>query len=357
MSQRFAVIMAGGSGTRFWPASRAAHPKQFLSLSGGDETLLQASVRRAAAVVGATQVLVVTSARHAETTRAQLPALPAENLLLEPQGRNTAPCIAWAIAHARRRDPQAVLAVLPADPHVGDEQAFEAVLQRALGVAEGGALVTVGITPNRPETGYGYVQVGEQCGDGARRVVAFVEKPDAERAEHFFASGDYLWNSGMFFFSAASMLTAIEAHLPQLARWVVECDEAARRGEEEGFVHDSYASLPSVSIDYGVMERADDILVVPGSFGWDDVGSWSAAWQLSQRDGDDNGCGGGEMLALDASGSYVSAPEGKLVALLGVEDLVVVDTPDALLVMPRERAQQVRRVLDELKARDKTRFL
>ena len=360
MTDRFAIVMAGGSGTRFWPASRAARPKQFLARGSDAETLLQATVARAARAVGRDQVLVVASARHGDATREQLPDRPQANILLEPAGRNTAPCIAWAAAHVRRRAPQGLIAVLPADPHIGDEDAFAAVLGRALDAAAAGSIVTVGIEPSRPETGYGYVDVGDAVDVGVpdvHRVRRFEEKPDQATADRYVASGHHLWNSGMFFFRADVILAEIARHMPELGEFVADCDRAAATDRELAFVEGRYGQLPKVSIDYGVMERAEDILVLPGAFGWDDIGSWSAAWALAAKDGDGNASAGAEALPIDSRGCYVSAPEGKLVALVGVEDLVVVDTPDALLVMPRSRAQDVRKVVDALREDDRLEHL
>lgn len=355
MAHRFAIVMAGGSGTRFWPASRAERPKQFLCLAGADESLLQATVRRARALVGRDNVLVVTNHRHEAATREQLPDLPAANLLLEPEARNTAPCIGWATAVAQERDREATVAVLPADSHIGDEAAFGVAIERALTTAQTGALVTVGIQPTRPETGYGYVEIGDARGDGAFRVSAFVEKPDRERAEAYLASGRHLWNSGMFFFRADAMLAALGRSLPAI-RAFADALAAAAPDARAALVTAEFPKLPSISIDYGVMEKEREIAVVPGDFGWDDVGSFSAAWQLADKDESGNAAQG-SALFIDARGCYASGPEGKLIALLGASDLVVIDTPDALLVMPRERAQDVRKIVDALKAGGRARYL
>jgi len=357
MTQRFAVVMAGGSGTRFWPASRAAQPKQFLPLGGdGRETLLQASVRRMAALLGEQQVLVVTSAHHADLVREQLPTLPALNVLLEPIGRNTAPCLAWAAAHARRRAANAVIAAIPADPHIGDEQAYGRAIERALSAAEAGPIATIGIVPSRAETGYGYLELGPELSPGVRRVAAFVEKPTRERAERFLKGGNHLWNCGMFCFRADALLRAVDRHLPGLGAFVRRADAAAERGAEAALVAAEYAALEKISIDYGVMEKESDIVVVPASFGWDDVGSWAAAFELANKDASGN-AGDAERLALDAQGCYVRAPAGKLVALLGVRDLVVVDTGDALLVLPRDRAQSVGQVIEALRSSGRDRYV
>lgn len=347
----YAVIMAGGSGTRFWPASRRLRPKQLLPLAPGDDrSLLRATVERIAPLVPPEHVLVVTSAELAEATATELPELPRENILAEPLGRNTAPCIGWAAAVVRRRDPEAVLMVLPADHHIGDVERFLAVLRRGLQAAEEGAIVTVGIEPTRAETGYGYLEKGAPIREGVHLARRFVEKPNRQRAEQFLASGQFLWNSGMFFFRADVILQAIAEHLPSLSAGLERLDQAATRGREEEELARTYPSLPSVSIDHGVMEKVEEVWVVPGSFGWSDLGSWTTAWELADRDADGNAVTA-ETLVEDAHGNYVAAPPGKLVALVGVDDLVVVDTEDALLVVPRERAQDVRAIVAKLRDR------
>ena len=350
MARAFTIVMAGGSGTRFWPLSRADRPKQLLALAGGDESLLQATVRRVSAVTAAEDVLVVTSERLAAATREQLPALPARNVMAEPEGRNTAPCIGWAASRIARIDPDAVCAVLPADHHIADEDGYAATLRLALAAAEDGGIVTVGIRPNRPETGYGYIEMGEPIGDGVHHARRFVEKPNRQRAEQFLAAGSFLWNSGMFFFRASVMLDAIREHLPGLGetldRWM-----AAPDAEEDALVERDYPTLPAVSIDHGVMEKVDDVAVVPADFGWSDLGSFASAWELGAKGDDEADVLPEGAIAIGTSGCFVRAPEGKRVAIIGVDDLVVVDTPDALLVVPRERAQEVKQVVAELKAR------
>ncbi len=347
----YAVIMAGGSGTRFWPASRRLRPKQLLPLAPGDErSLLRATVERIAPLVPAERVAVVTSAELGEATARELPEVPQENLLTEPLGRNTAPCVGWAASVIGRRDPDAVLMVLPADHHIADEARFLEVLRRGIEAAEDGAIVTVGIEPTRPETGYGYLEKGAPVREGVHLARRFVEKPNRQRAEQFLASGQFLWNSGMFFFRASVILEAIAEHLPSLAEGLARLDEAAARGRETEELARTYPTLPSVSIDHGVMEKVDEVWVVPGSFGWSDLGSWTTAWELAGHDEDGNAVTP-ETLLEDARGNYVSAPKGKLVALVGVDDLVVVDTEDALLVVPRERAQDVRAIVARLRER------
>ncbi|HEY6880720.1 MAG TPA: mannose-1-phosphate guanylyltransferase [Polyangiales bacterium] len=355
MASTFGVIMAGGAGTRFWPLSRASRPKQLLPLSGTDNSLLRETQRRISSLIPAAQTFVVCSDALAAQTRAELPELPPENVLAEPIGRNTAPCVGWATSVISRIDPEAVIAVLPADHHIADEATFLRVLETAIEAARNGDMVTVGIKPTRPETGYGYVELGEEIGPQVHRARRFVEKPDELRAQQFLAAGRFLWNSGMFFFRADTMLTAVRQHLPGLGDALGKYDEAAKRGEELALVRDTYATLPNISIDHGVMEKASRVAVVPGDFGWSDVGSWTSAWELAQHDSDDNALFG-QVVAVDTHGSYVRAPEGKVVAVVGLEDIVVVDTEDALLVMPRRRAQDVRAVVNALKQRESKQF-
>ncbi len=360
MATVYTVIMAGGSGTRFWPLSRKLNPKQFLALAGdGTTPMITATARRVASLSPIERVLVVTRADLADATRAALPDLPAENLLLEPAGRNTAPCVAWATATVQRRDPQAVIVVLAADAFIADEPAFVRALETAVATATTGSIVTLGITPTRPETGYGYLHLGDAlpgAPEGVRRVGAFVEKPDAPRAKEFLAGGLHLWNAGIFVFRADVMRAAVREHLGPIADAVDAFDRAALAGDEARAVASVYPQLPNVSVDYGVMEKVAEVAVVPADCGWSDVGSWQASWELGARD-DAQNVVRAEAVLSDATGNVVLAPAGKVVALLGVHDLVVVDTPDALLVVPRERAQDVKKAVDALAARGRTDVL
>jgi mannose-1-phosphate guanylyltransferase len=356
LASAYAVIMAGGSGTRFWPLSRAARPKQLLPLGSGEHALLRATQQRVASLIPPERTLVVTSEALAEATRAMLPELPPENVLAEPMGRNTAPCVGWAASVVARREPGAVIAVLPADHHIGNEPAFLNVFRRSVEAARSGEMVTVGIRPSRPETGYGYIELGEEISPSVHRGRRFVEKPDELRARQFLAAGRFLWNSGMFFFRADTLLDAVRKHLPGLGDMLHKYDEAAARGEELALVQQTYASLPDISIDHGVMEKVAQVAVIPGDFGWNDVGSWTTAWELAPHDGADSAVFA-ELVAVDAKRNYVRAPEGKLVAIVGLDDVVVVDTPDALLVMPRARAQDVRDVVNELKKSQRKQYL
>jgi mannose-1-phosphate guanylyltransferase len=344
----YAVIMAGGAGTRFWPASRSLRPKQLLPLAGGsDEPLLAATVRRLAPLVTEDRVVVVTGEHLAEGTARAVPGVPRAQILCEPAPRNTAPCIAWATATIARMDPDAIVAVLPSDHFITDEPGFRAVLERALASASSGNVTTIGIVPTRPETGYGYIEVGDAVGDGVKAVARFVEKPDRARAEAFVAGKKHLWNAGMFFFRASDMRALVEKHLPELAKGIAAID-ASR--DDAKVLREVFPKLPSISIDHGVMEKAAGLAVVPGDFGWNDVGSWQSAWELAERDAAGNGLAEG-AIAIDAKNNLVRSlgKAKKVIALVGVNDLVVVDTDDALLVIPRDRAQDVRLVVEALK--------
>jgi mannose-1-phosphate guanylyltransferase len=346
----YAIIMAGGSGTRFWPLSRSDRPKQFLSLGPDDRSLLRATAERVWALIPPERTFVVTSELLREQVERELPELDATRILAEPIGRNTAPCIGWAATHVRRLDPDAVMTVLPADHYIGDTGAYVDTLRRGLEAATHGDYVTIGIRPTRAETGYGYIEVGSELDPGVFRARRFVEKPNRQRAEQFVASGCFLWNSGMFFFLASRILDAIDLHLPGLGEQLHRYETAAEIGREAELVSETYASLPAVSIDHGIMEKVDSVSVVPGSFDWSDLGSWTSAWELSPQDERGNVLPKGG-LSVDAAGNYAWAPEGKLVALIGVKDLVVVDSGDALLVVPRERAQDVRDIVAALRER------
>jgi mannose-1-phosphate guanylyltransferase len=343
----YALVLAGGSGTRFWPASRAARPKQLLPLTG-PEPLIRRTVLRVLPLVGDwSHVLVAAGTRVLGATREIVPEVAEPAMLIEPAARNTAPCIAWAAAVVARREPDAIVMVLPSDHHVADEDAFRQALSHAIESARGGAITTIGIRPTRPDTGFGYLEVEPGPGP-VLRGVRFVEKPDREKAEAFLAGGRHLWNGGMFIFRARDMVDAVRSHAPEIASRVDELDVAAKAGNEAEVLARVFPTMPSISIDYAVMERLTSLAVVPGDFGWSDVGSWQAAYELAPKDADQNGAAPGAYY-VDACGNLVvGASAKKAIVLLGVEDLVVVDTEDALLVVPRSRSQDVRAAVDLL---------
>lgn len=350
MARTYAVIMAGGSGTRFWPASRRRRPKQLLALAG-DRSLLAQSVARAARSCGLENVRIATGAHLADATVEAIPELSREQLLVEPVARNTAPCLAWAAATIARDDPDAVVMAMPADPHIDDEAGFDETAALAIAKARTGVITTIGVPPTRPETGYGYIEV--KSGEGeVREVARFVEKPDRATAETFLKAGNMFWNAGLFFFRASDMVDAVRAHLPELAEGIDELDAAARDGREPDALAAVFPRLPAVSIDHGVMEHVASMAVVPAKFGWSDLGSWPAVAELADKDADGNSTPAGTVLVAASNNHVVDTSEGKrVIALVGVEDLVVVQTDDALLVMRADASQRVRDVVAALKAR------
>lgn len=360
----YAVIMAGGAGTRFWPASRSTRPKQLLALAADpNESLLAATVRRLSPLIDPKNVYIATGAHLSDASAKVLPGVPREQILAEPVPRNTAPCIGWATATIARKDPDAIVCVLPSDHFMANEDGFRATVASAIEAAKKGFLTTIGIVPTRPETGYGYIEIGDKMDGATFEVARFVEKPDRERALAFMKGGKHLWNGGMFFFRAKDMIAEIDTYLPELADGLRKIDQAAAKGEEPKALTEIFPKLPSISIDHGVMEKAKKLAVVQGDFGWSDVGSWESAWELAKKDANGNALPNGAV-AVDAKNNLAvdlttAGRDGKkkVVALVGVSDLVVVETDDALLVIPRERAQDVRAAVDALKSAGKTDLL
>ena len=350
----YPVVMAGGSGTRFWPLSRKARPKQFLALAT-ERPLIVETVQRLKGLAPPARTFVVCGPLHARAARRLLPRLPAANVLVEPIARNTAPAIGLATLHVQARDPDGVLAVLPSDHHVADVPGFQAVLLRAAEVAQSGALVTIGIKPTRPETGYGYVQVGEPIDGNAARVRAFVEKPDAPTAARYLASGEYLWNGGIFVFTARAMREAIGRHLPELGTVLDRLAPTVGTPRHAAALKRHFPRAPSVSIDYGVMEKSRDIAVVPGDFGWSDVGSFAALPEVRPADAAGNVVVGKGAVLVDSAGCVVVG-SGRPLGIVGLRDMVVVDSGDAVLVVPRNRSQDVRAVVQSLRARGLGKF-
>jgi mannose-1-phosphate guanylyltransferase len=342
----FAVIMAGGSGTRFWPASRDRLPKQFLKITG-ERTMFEETIARLRPFVADDHLYAVVGAAHRELTRQALSG-SAARMLVEPAARNTAAAIGLAAIHVRRRDPEGVMIVLPADHFIADLDSFARTAQAAGEVAAGGSIVTIGIQPTRPETGYGYIQMGDAAGRALDRpyyrVARFVEKPDQKTALDYLASNQYAWNSGIFVFTARTILAEIAACLPRLAAGLEEIAATIDGTDYEATLDRVYRELDAISIDYGVMERTEAaIYAFKADFAWSDVGSWQALYELRAGEAD----AGGNLLLGDgatvgAERNLVYSTTGRTVALLGVEDLVVVDTPDALLIAKRERSQEVK---------------
>ena len=344
----FAVVMAGGSGTRFWPASRQARPKQFLAISGARAMLFE-TCARLAGLVPWERILVVTAESQAGLVRATLPDLPASNVLCEPAARNTAPCVAFAAEEIARRAPDSVLLVLPADHVIRPLEAFQRTLRAAvLAATRADALVIFGVRPDHAATGYGYIEAGatltELDGIPLYGVTRFVEKPERARAEQFLAAGNFLWNSGMFVWRTRVIRAALATHAPALSAGFAR----VARGEALERV---YPSLPSVAIDVAVLEKAADVHMLPIDYTWNDVGSWSALPDVHAADADGNWralSGGARLVSIDAHGCVAYGEGRELIALVGVRDLVVVRAGNATLVCPRERAQDVKKIVERL---------
>jgi mannose-1-phosphate guanylyltransferase len=326
---------------------------------GPDQSLplIGHTLRRVESLCPPDQMIVATGESLIGVTRQALPKLGPSSFIAEPVARNTAPCIAWGAQIIARRDPEAVVMVLPSDHHIEDEPEFRRILGQALANAAQGVITTVGIKPTRPETGYGYIEAAGELSPGVLGVERFVEKPNLETAERYVAGGKHFWNSGMFFFRAADMLREVEQHLPAVhALLQVIADAASQGPEKEAEVtRRVFADMPNISIDHGIMEKVKSLAVVPGSFGWSDLGSWHTVWELGKRDHADN-VGPDDAVFVDAHRNLIEDLRQKnksirTVALLGVSDLCVVETDDAVLIMPRSRAQDVRAVVDELTRR------
>ncbi len=362
--QAHAVILAGGRGTRFWPRSRTRTPKQLLNIVG-NESMIEQTVRRIAPIFPASRLWVVTQEGQAKALRRQLPQLPASHVLIEPEGRNTAAAIALAAVHLRHECGDALMAVLPADHVIRQEARYRRLVRAALRLADApDSLVVLGIRPTRPETGYGYIERGAPVtsgkSDDAFLVQRFTEKPALARARRYVASGRYSWNAGMFFWRASTFLEQLSRFLPATARALGALDEVVGKKQYAARQRNAYRRLENISVDYAVLEPASRpgsrarVHVLPASVGWSDIGSWAAVYELEAgRPGAT--VSAGPVVSLDADGNYFWAP-GKTVAAIGVRDLVVVETADALLVCPRDRAQDVGRIVKELE-RQKRRGL
>lgn len=339
-----ALILAGGSGTRFWPLSRRRNPKQLLALEG-ERSLLRDTLERLRPLIGPESVWVCTTEALGERVRAELPEVPPEQILLEPEGRNTAPAIGWSVRSMPAAARQGVVAVLPADHRMGDPAAFRNALERAGRMVEReDRVMTLGVRPHRAETGYGYLELEPGVEEaGVRRLRRFVEKPTLEAATRYVDSGDYLWNAGIFVFRGATFLEILARLQPELAAGLEEIAAAPGR------LRELYARLPSDSIDYAVMEKLDAISTLPLDCGWSDLGSWEALDEVLPHDAQGN-AGRGDTLAVEARDNLLVSDAGTI-AVLGVEGLVVIRTGDAVLVMPKERSQEVRKIVSELAAR------
>ncbi len=346
-----AVIMAGGKGERFWPKSRSSYPKQFLSLTPDGETMIQKTIKRLLPVVDAEDIFIVTNENYVSIINEQLPDIPQENILAEPKARNTAPCIALAAAVISSKYDDAVMMVLPSDHLIKYDELYADTMRHAVKVAlMGENLVTVGITPTYPETGYGYIKFcrAEDIDmPGVYRVDSFVEKPCLETAKEYLNTGRYLWNSGMFVWKVSTIMDNFKKFLPDMYEGYLRMKETALTGSFRETLTEVFENFRSESVDFGIMEKAENIYTLSGSFGWDDVGSWLSLEKINRTDE----CGNyvsGDVISIDTTKSIICGNK-KLIATLGVEDLIIVDTDDAMLICAKDHTQQVKKVIDVLR--------
>ncbi len=345
----YAVIMAGGRGERFWPKSRQSFPKQFLPLIG-NKTMLQRTVGRLEQFLNPEEIYIITAEKYKDIALYQIPELPEENIILEPFGRDTAAAIGLAAILIQQKDPTGVMIVLPADHFIAEETRFQEVLQSAAAAAKIEHAVTIGIRPSRPETGFGYIACGQFCQDFAGihsyQVERFTEKPDREHALEFLESGSYFWNSGIFIWKADLIRRLIAEHIPKLANGLQEIEDAVGAKEYPQVLKDVYAQLPKISIDYGVMEKAKGVIMLPGDFGWDDVGSWTALESYKKKDSDGNILEGRGVL-VETKNTLVQSSD-KVVATLGVKDLIVVEGEGSILICHKKKAQELKKVINAI---------
>jgi mannose-1-phosphate guanylyltransferase len=362
MPNVYAVIMAGGVGSRFWPRSREKSPKQLLEIIGKG-TMIQNTVKRVSDLIDPKNILVVTNRVQKSIVAKQLPNIPVENIIIEPIGRNTAPCIGLAALFTRRMDPESVMVVLPSDHIMQDEEEFRRVLRLAIWVAyESGKLITVGIHPTRPETGYGYIQVVDE-NDGSNpyfdrgvyKVKTFAEKPNLTTAKQFLKSGDFFWNSGMFIWRTDAILREIELLLPELHQELSKVNESIGSKSYDHVVETSYRIIRGISIDYGVMEKTKDVYVIKGNFGWSDVGTWDEVYRIVGKDDQGNSVTGRAFLQ-ETKNTLVYAGD-KFVATIGVDNLIVIATDDAVLVCKQGESQDVKEIVDYLRRKQMIDFL
>ena len=359
--KKTALIMAGGKGERFWPKSRLSLPKQFLSLTDDGKTMIQLTVERISPLVDAEDIFIVTNENYKDLVKEQLPQVPSENIICEPVGRNTAPCIGLGAMHMLKKygeEEDPAMIVLPSDHLIKNDQIFTEALTNACMVAEEGEnLVTIGITPNYPETGYGYIRCsGKEADHSSFAVEAFVEKPDLETAQSYLRDGHYLWNSGMFVWKLSTILNSIKNFLPDTFDKLSTIGNALGSGSECTVLKEVFPAIDSESVDYGIMERADNIYIIPGNFGWDDVGSWLAVSRINNTDSDNN-CLKGNVVAYNTSNCTIESTSAQLVATVGLKDTIVVSTEDAVLIASKENAGQIKEMLAQLKEKGKSQYL
>lgn len=354
--------MAGGVGSRFWPMSRTAHPKQFIDILGTGSSLIQQTYQRFMGICPPENVFIVTHELYKDQVLEQLPELSEDQVLLEPGRRNTAPCIAYAAYKILKKNPDAKLVVAPSDHLILKEDVFREKITTALKAAdENDWLITLGINPSRPDTGYGYIQFNHMAGDERYprlfKVKTFTEKPNHELAVTFVESGEFLWNSGIFIWSLKSILKAFNDHLPEIEKLFKKGNDHYFTDKEPAFIKDTYSVCKSISIDYGIMEKATNVYVIESDFGWSDLGTWGSLHDIRSKDANYNAISGKNVLTYDSKNCIIHMPSDKLVVLQGLDDFIVVENDNILLVCKKEDEQQLRQIVDDVKLKKGERFV
>jgi mannose-1-phosphate guanylyltransferase len=355
----YVAIMAGGIGSRFWPMSRSNYPKQFLDILNTGQTLIQQTFSRYKKVVPLENIYIVTSREYVPVVKKQLPELPEENILAEPSRKNTATCIAYIAFKLFQKDPKALMMAAPADNLIPDTDHFAQTANKALEFVDNvNALVTIGIKPTSPNTGYGYIQHdGPEVVPGVHKVKTFIEKPNLDLAKTFLASGDFLWNAGIFIWKVKNILTAFEKFLPEIYEVFAAEKDKFNTPEETAAVEKIYPQCTSISIDFGIMENADNVYVIPASFAWSDLGTWNSAWENMEKDYFKNAVAGDHVMIMDANNCMVHVPDNKLVLLQGLEDYIVIDTKDVLMICKKDKEQEIKEYVAELKRNKGDKYL
>lgn len=357
--QYYVVIMAGGIGSRFWPKSRTNFPKQFLDILGEGQTLIQSTFNRFKKFIPVENIFIVTTKDYESIVKQQLPEAKTDNILYEPSRKNTAPCIAYASYKMALKNPEAKLICAPADHLIKDEDNFQQTCMRALEfVDRSGAFITLGIKPTYPNTGYGYIQhETDAVAENIYQVKTFTEKPNLDLARTFLASGDFLWNAGIFVWSISGIVKAFEKYLPEIHDlFQAEITQFNTPGEEAA-IERIYPQCTNISIDYGIMEKADNVYVIPSSFGWSDLGTWNSAYENLEKDYLDNAVNGNNVVIIDSTHCMVQADDKKLLLLQGLEDFIVVDTKDVLLICKKEKEQEIKEYVSEIKRKKGDKYL
>ena len=355
----YVAIMAGGIGSRFWPMSRTALPKQFLDVLNTGKTLVQWTYERYAKFIPAENIFIVTSEEYVDIVKTQLPMLPIDNILAEPSKKNTAPCIAYISFKLAQMNPDAKCIVAPSDHLILEENRFQTIALKALDFVENiKALVTLGIQPTHPNTGYGYIQYeGLEVAKEVYKVKTFTEKPDKELAKTFISSGDFLWNAGIFVWQIKNIIKAFEAFLPEMHEVFDAEKENFNTPSEKEAIERIYPQCVNISIDYGVMEKANNVYIIPSSFGWSDLGTWASAYENLEKDYFENAVAGSNVIIIDATKNIIHANNKKLVLVQGLDDFIVVDTEDVLLICKKDKEQAIKEYVAEVKRNKGEKYL